>query len=301
MRDYRTILAHQATLGHTICLGLDPDISKIPAFISSLAKTDIEAVYPFLVNIIGATSDLVQAYKPNFAFFEQFGGEGFDALMDLTDFIKKENPNVLTIGDAKRGDIGNTNDAYMKVLSKFDAFTIHPYLGGTANMPFLADKNKLVFVLCSTSNDGADEFQDLYTMDFNPNDMPDGISLLSWLAKISRESMPLYQRVAKNSMQWGENVGLVAGANDLGKIAKIREIIGDNRQLLIPGVGAQGGDLEESYKAGRNSFGLGVTINLSRSILYKSSGGDFSEVARNEVIRLNKIIQECHSQDIGGF
>ncbi len=292
MRDYNAILAAQAKLGHFICLGLDPDLSKIPTHLNKEGGGAIEIIEDFLAQVIDATHDVVQAYKPNFAFFEQYGGEGFETMGRLMRRARNKNSNVLLIGDGKRGDIGNTNIAYMRSLMEFDAFTISPFLGGKTNAPFFADPTKLAFVLACTSNEDAGEFQDLYTMDFNPAEKPEGVSLEDWFKKIQEADMrdeiiQLYEQVAKNGVGWSENVGFVAGATMPTKIKNVRRLIGEDRQLLIPGVGAQGGDLLASFEAGMNSQGTGVTANTSRAALYASSGKDFATACRNEIIRLN--------------
>lgn len=295
--SYTEKLAHQDNRGRIVCLGLDPDIEKIPESVKA-GKTPIRAIEEFLWEIVGRTSGLVQAFKPNFAFFEKYEAEGVDLLLELVTYIKECNPYVLTVGDAKRGDIGNTNRMYMEVLSEFDAFTINPYLGKEANMPFLEDSTKLVFTLCATSNKGAGEFQDLFVTDFDPSKKPANYTWVEWIQKIERNGESLYERIAKNVSKWGSNVGLVAGATDLARVSRIREIVGNDTQLLIPGVGAQGATIVDAYGAGRNSRGTGVTINSSRGILYKSSGEDFAEAARDEIIRLNR---EVESYRVGQF
>ena len=301
--SYRNILADQSALGHHVSLGLDVDPFKIPDCKRGTKglKKLIDSCYDFLVDIVIATGENVQSYKPNLAFFEQFGHEGMEMLESIVLLIKQNFPNVLLIGDAKRGDIDNTNAAYMKALEMFHAFTIAPYLGGQANKPFFFDedgalRDKLVFVLCQTSNKGAGEFQDLWTMDFNPAKIPTGIPAMAWMDKIktsnlNNEILPLYQKVAKNAIGWSPNVGLVTGAPYPENIRTIRKIIGDDRFLLIPGVGTQEGNLEACLDAAMTKEG-GVIINVSRSALYKSSGEDFSEACKGEIIKLNKQIND---------
>lgn len=289
----REILDFQNQRGNFVCAGLDPDISKISKCIH--LSNEIKSVQHFLEEIISSTSGKVQSYKPNLAFFEQYGSEGIELLDHIVDFIKDCNPYVLVIGDGKRGDIGNTNRMYMKTLSKFDAFTIHPYLGEEANLPFLEDESKLVFVLAATSNNGAAEFQDVRTFNMEEfEDIGDNLECQAFaFRRIMEESMPLYERVARNAIKWGPNVGLVTGATHPEKLARIRKIVGDNTQLLIPGVGAQGGGLEETFLTGANSQGVGVTINSSRGILYASDGEGFATAARTKVIEMNNVIANC--------
>jgi orotidine 5'-phosphate decarboxylase subfamily 2 len=301
--NYNVILANQAARGNFVSLGLDVDVSKIPDCKKGIGgkKDDANIAYDFLLEIISSTADVVQSYKPNFAFFEQFAEEGFGILEDIAKLIKKSFPGVLLIGDAKRGDIGKTNEFYMKTLMKFDAYTIAPYLGGEANKPFLFDeeqklRDKLAFVLCQTSNKGAEEFQGLWTMDFNPAKIPPGIGAMDWMDKIktaylNNDILPLYQKVAKNAMTWSPNVGLVTGATYPENMKEVRKIIGEDRYLLIPGIGTQGGDLEATLDAGMTKKGK-VIINVSSSALYASKGEDFAEACRKEIIKLNKQIND---------
>lgn len=301
--DYNIILSNQAALGHFVSLGLDVDVSRAPDCQKGVKgkKADVNIAYDFLLEIISSTADVVQSYKPNFAFFEQFGEEGFGMLEDITDLIKKRFPHVLLIGDAKRGDIGKTNEFYMKALEKFDAFTIAPYLGGEANKPYFFNeqgklRDKLAFVLCQTSNKGAEEFQNLWTMSFNPADKPDHVNSIDWFDYIAKahknhEILPLYQRVAKNAITWSPHVGLVTGATYPENMREVRRIIGEDRYLLIPGIGTQGGELHASLDAGMTRTGR-VIINVSSSALYASSGPDFGEACREEIIKLNKQIND---------
>jgi orotidine-5'-phosphate decarboxylase len=295
--SYTNILAQQTAENHFVCLGLDPVVSKIPGCLKSSGRTDPEVVWNFLYEIINETGDIVTAFKPNFAFFEALGSEGYAVLEDLAVHVAQYYPNVLFIGDAKRGDIGNTNTAYMKSFENFNSFTIAPYLGGEANAPFFADKNKLVFVLCQTSNPGAAEFQGTYTLPFDPHDRPAGVTMMDWLLKINKEVKPMYQYVAQQAIGWAENVGLVTGATYPQNIKKVREIIGDDRWLLVPGIGAQGGDLKATVCAAGNTHGQNFIINTSSAALYASSDEDFAKACRKVLMKLNKDIDEIRSEN----
>lgn len=303
------MLKASALQGLWSCLGLDIDPSKVPECKkgSSPGKLPINAAYDFLHEIIVETADVLAAYKPNLAFYEQYGSEGLAMLENVVIDIRNISKDVLIIGDGKRGDIDNTNAAYMKVLEMFDSFTIAPYLGGEANKPFFFDeagalRDKLVFVLCQTSNKGAGEFQDLYTMNFNPAEKPDDMTVSEWYNKIKEAGgniLPLYQRVAKQAVDWSPNVGLVTGATYPENMKVVRQIIGDDRILLIPGVGSQAGSLEASLDAGMTRKSGNVIINVARSALYKSSGEDFAKACRSEIIKLNNQIFEFRQQKFG--
>lgn len=304
---YKPILANQAASNHHAGLGMDVDPSKIPKCKMGIPgkKEIITSCYDFMFDIIQRTYDVVQFYKPNLAFYERFGSEGYAMLENVVADIRHIAPNVLLIGDAKRGDIDNTNNAYMEALELFDAFTISPYLGGEANKPFFFDENeqlrdKLVLVLCQTSNKGANEFQGLYTLpkDMNPWNKPEGMTSLDWLHEIQRFSLPLYLRVAKSAIEWSPNVGLVTGAPFPENLKKVREMIGEDRFLLIPGIGAQEGDLEKCLAAGMTKKGR-VLINTSRMALYKSHNEDFAEACRQVFIDLNERICKFRENTFG--
>lgn len=271
-RNFRTMLEARWAEGKFVCVGLDSELAKIPQFLhcpddglSGLKDT----IVTFNQRIIDATHDLVCAYKPNIALYEAHGESGISALWRTIQYIHKVAPNVPIILDAKRGDIGNTNDGYVKSAFDYyqaDAITISPYLGREAMQPFLDRKDKGVFVLSRTSNSGAGEFQDLIVGD-----------------------KPLYQHVAQHvaeSWNTNGNCGLVVGATYPEELAKVRAIAG-LMPLLIPGIGAQGGDLEETVRAGKNSLGTGMIINSSRGIIFASRGGDFADVARRETLELH--------------
>jgi len=242
-----------------LCIGLDPDPALMPPGVSIL---------DFNKAIIDATADLVCCYKPNVAFYEAEGARGWDALKQTVEYIPR---GILVIADAKRGDIGNTAKAYAKAI--FDelgagAMTVNPYLGFDAVEPFLNYKDKGVFILCRTSNKGASDFQSL---------------------KVGFEGkeMPLYQVVAKKASQWNraKNIGLVVGATYPDELKTLRLAYPD-MPFLIPGVGAQGGDLKLAVQYGMDKRGAGIIVNSSRQILYASRGKDFAQAARKAALKL---------------
>ncbi len=236
-----------------ICIGLDSDFSKIPQSFkdqSSDSEVPIEgAIYEFNKSIIDSTHDLVCAYKINSAFYEA-DAQTWEAMLNTFYYIQRTYPEIPVILDAKRGDIGNTNQGYVKMAFetiKADAITIHPYLGQEANQPFLDQKDKGIIVLVRTSNEGAGEFQDLPV-----------------------SGRPLYQIVAENvATKWNTNgnCAVVVGATYPEELKKVREIVGD-MPILVPGIGAQGGDLEGVLANGLNKEKQGLIISSSRAIIY---------------------------------
>ena len=269
-------LEHCWQLGKFVCVGLDPEYSRLPEVVrtSQLVR---DALFIFAREIIDATHDLICAYKPNIAFYEAQGDEGLQALTRTIHHIKEHYPHIPIILDAKRADIGNTNLGYVTSafdLLEVDAITVHPYLGKEALSPFLARKDKGIIVLAKTSNAGSGEFQDL-------------------LVGEARE--PLYLVVARSVAQdWNTNgnCGLVVGATYPSELKRIREVVGDI-PLLIPGIGAQGGDVAATVKAGRDSRGQGLIINSSRGIIYVSQGNDFAQAARKAAMALSLEINTC--------
>lgn len=270
-RSFIQLLRSRWALGTAVCVGLDTEYAKIP---EHLKKGDVRvALFSFNKAIIDATAEYVCAYKPQSAYYEAGGPDGIAALIDTAQYVREKYPEIPLILDAKRADIGSTNDAYVKAafeIGGFDAITLHPYLGAEALKPFLDQKDKGCIILCRTSNPGAGEFQDL---------MVDG--------------EPLYTHVAHRvSGEWNKNgnCALVVGATYPEELACVRQIIGD-MPILIPGIGAQGGDVEKTVKAGKNSSGEGMIINSSRGIIFASHGEDFSERARQETLTLRNEIQ----------
>jgi orotidine-5'-phosphate decarboxylase len=271
-------LEAQWSKGNFICIGLDSAYNRLPESLRSGRSVD-EAIFDFNKEIVDATQGLVASYKPNTAFYEAEGDDGLWALYKTVRYIKESYPEIPVILDAKRGDIGNTNNGYVKsVFDTYhaDAVTVNPYLGREALQPFLDRRDKGIFILAKTSNPGASEFQDKIITD------EDGLML------------PLYQYVARqviNEWNTNGNCGLVVGATYPEELAGIRQIA-PNIPLLIPGIGAQGGQIESTVKAGKDSKNQGMIINASRSIIFASNGEDFAEAARAETQRLTDEINQ---------
>lgn len=250
--------------GSLLCIGLDPDLTKIPDFI----KQNPDPLFQFNKAIIDATADLTCAYKPNSAFYEAYGPDGIRQLKQTVDYINENFPHIVTILDAKRADIGNTNNGYVGFAYDYlgvDSITLHPYLGREALQPFLDRADKGAIILCRTSNKGAGEFQDLTV-----------------------NGQPLYEHVARTvAADWNgnQNCMLVVGATYPDEMRAIRRLVGD-LPFLVPGIGAQGGDLQATMEAGITSQGTGLLISASRSIIYASTGTDFAEAARREALQL---------------
>lgn len=267
------LLAAHFAKGRHLAVGLDTDPGRIPESVAAGALP-AERVVEFNRQIVEASADLVCAYKPNAAFYEALGADGFRALEETIAAIRAEAPGAAVILDAKRADIGSTNAGY--VTAAFDqlgadAITVHPYLGGEALAPFLARSEKLVFVLARTSNPGAGELQDL---------VADGV--------------PLYRHVARTvagSWNAAGNCGLVVGATYPEEMGAIREDIPAEMPILIPGVGAQGGDVAAVVAANRSAGSDAFLIAASRSIIYASAGEDFAEAARGEAQSLDAEIR----------
>lgn len=247
-----------------LCVGLDPDPAR-------LANVDIAS---YLCEIVAATSDLVCAYKPNLAFYEQMGEAGHAVLRTVLKAIPDDIP---VIGDAKRGDIGNTAEAYARALFDdlgLDAATVNPYLGGDAVEPFLKYADRGVIIVCRTSNPGARDLQDLPVM-------------------FEGASRPLYEVVAELANRWNDrgNVGLVAGATYPEELRRLRELCPE-MPFLVPGVGAQQGELAAAVQAGLDARRGGLIVAASRAVLYASSGADFAEAARRAAELLRDAIEE---------
>jgi orotidine-5'-phosphate decarboxylase len=274
--------------GLFLCVGLDSDFDKLPQSVKTSGSPDPQRI--FNEKIIEATGGLVCCFKINMAFYESRGYAGWLALRDTIAFIHELFPDVGVILDFKRGDIGNTNLGYVGEAFGFfkaDAVTIHPYLGREAMQPFLDYEDKAIFILCKTSNPGAGEFQDLTitVTDEAFNEIAQaqpGDSDSFFMPK----SMPLYQYVAHRVRYWNrknKNCALVVGATFSQDLAEVRKIAGD-MPILIPGIGAQGGDLEASVAAGKDSKGQGMIFNSSREVIFASSGPDFADVAQVRAI-----------------
>ncbi|RME26930.1 MAG: orotidine-5'-phosphate decarboxylase [Candidatus Zixiibacteriota bacterium] len=249
-----------------ICLGLDLDRKRMPSEYAGSTK----GMFEFAHRIIDATSDLVCAYKPNLAFYEALGSEGLSLLRLICQRIPRQIPIIL---DGKRGDIGNTSTHYAQFLFEYLGgrwVTLNPYMGYDSLRPFLEYKDCGVFILCLTSNSGSKDFQ---------------------LLRV--DGKPLYQVVAEKVAYWDKehNCGLVVGATHADQLRDLREIAGD-MPLLIPGVGAQGGSLERAAVNGTYGFKKTAVINVSRSVLYASAEKDFAQRARQELEKLNGIIND---------
>ncbi len=247
-----------------LCIGLDVDLSKIPPHLLSLE----DPIFEFNKAIIDATHDLCVSYKPNMAFYEAYGLKGWQSLEKTVTYINVNYPEIFTIADAKRGDIGNTSTMYAKAFLEdlnFDSITVAPYMGKDSVEPFLAFENKHTILLALTSNEGAFDFQ---TMNVNGNE--------------------LYKTVIQTSLRWknAKNLMYVVGATKAEYFQEIRKII-PNNFLLVPGVGAQGGSLQEVCKYGMNDT-IGLLINSSRAIIYASSGEDFAQKAREEALKIQQ-------------
>jgi orotidine-5'-phosphate decarboxylase len=256
-----------------LCVGLDPDPKLMP---------DKVSVLEFNKAIIDATSDLVCAYKLNLAFYEVLDDEGLDALKRTVKYIPDD---ILVIGDAKRGDIGNTAKAYAKAIFSnlnFDATTVNPYLGFDSVEPFIQYTDKGVFILCRTSNAGAVDFQSLRC------EVEDGYR-------------PLFEIVARKASQWNihGNIGLVIGATYPEELRLIRNSHPD-MPILIPGIGAQGGDLASVVRYGVDARGEKAIINSSRQIIYASRGKDFAQAARQAALSLRDQINHYLSTRTSG-
>ncbi|MBI2885843.1 MAG: orotidine-5'-phosphate decarboxylase [Chloroflexi bacterium] len=246
-----------------LCVGLDVDPDL-------MGERD---VVRFCRNIVDATADLVCAYKPNWAFYEALGPEGLEALRQVREHIP---PHIPTIADVKRGDIGNTSAMSARAVFDvfgFDAMTVNPYGGYDALEPYLAYRDKGVLVWCRSSNPGAADFQSLMVGDGEG------------------EVRPLYEVVAERARSWNRygNVGLVVGATYPEELARVRALC-PHQVILIPGVGAQGGDLEASVRAGVDAGGYGAIINVGRQVLYASRNEDYAGAARLVAQRLRDAI-----------
>jgi orotidine-5'-phosphate decarboxylase len=254
-----------------LCVGLDPDLSKIPPH---LLETE-DPIFEFNKAIIDATHDLTVGYKPNTAFFEAYGIKGWLSLQKTINYINDNHPDIFTIADAKRGDIGNTSSMYAKAFFEdlnFDSVTVAPYMGKDSVEPFLAFENKHTIMLALTSNEGAFDFQ---TLTINGKE--------------------LYKQVLETSKTWknSENLMYVVGATKAEYFTEIRKIVPDSF-LLVPGIGAQGGSLSEVCKYGMNDK-VGLLVNSARAIIYASKGTDFAEKAREEALSVQQEMEEILS------
>lgn len=247
-----------------LCIGLDVDLSKVPKHLLELE----DPIFEFNKAIIDATHDLCVSYKPNMAFYEAYGLKGWQSLEKTITYINEKYPEIFTIADAKRGDIGNTSTMYAKAFLEdlnFDSVTIAPYMGKDSVEPFLAFENKFAIMLALTSNEGAFDFQTK-----------------------NLDGEALYKKVIKISKTWknSKNLMYVVGATKAEYFTEIRKIIPDSF-LLVPGIGAQGGSLQEVCKYGINQQ-VGLLVNASRSIIYASQEKDFDQKARAEALKIQQ-------------
>jgi orotidine-5'-phosphate decarboxylase len=247
-----------------LCVGLDIDLDKIPPHL----KKEDDPIFSFAKAIIDSTHEYAVAYKPNLAFFESYGVKGWQAFQKIMEYLNSNFPDHFTIADAKRGDIGNTAKRYAKAFFETydtDAVTVAPYMGKDAVEPFLTFEGKHAILLALTSNPGAADFQ--FTSENNEK---------------------LFQKVLRTSLTWdnADRLMYVVGATKAEALTLIRKLVPDSF-LLVPGVGAQGGSLEEVARAGMNSQ-CGLLVNSSRGILYRSQTNDFDKAAAQEAGRLQK-------------
>jgi len=255
-----------------LCIGLDSDMGKLPPGLAGKKN----CLFDFNRQIIDATHSYAVACKPNIAFYECLGAEGWNQLEMTVQYIRNRYPELFLIADAKRGDIGNTSKKYAETFFKrfdFDAVTVAPYMGSDSVVPFLEYPGKWVILLALTSNPGAEDFQ------FYPG--PD--------------HQPLFEKVIQQSLAWGypENIMYVVGATKASMLVKIREIIPDHF-LLIPGIGAQGGDLAEVARYGLNK-NCGLIVNSSRAIIFADTTEKFAEVAASRAREVQEQMEELLS------
>ncbi|MFA6161325.1 MAG: orotidine-5'-phosphate decarboxylase [Patescibacteria group bacterium] len=303
------LLRAQWAAGKFVCVGLDSDYDKIPRhLVDQVDASEAWSIDDFNINIVRATVDTVCAYKPNAAFYESTR-IGLNVLVRIIENIHDQFPAVPVIVDAKRGDIGATNQKYAEAIFDdlgADAITINPYLGEEANKPFLERTGKGIIVLCKTSNKGGGEFQNRPTYlsqdefceltDHDP--LPHVIEDL-WASNKARYVghggflIPLYQLVAlRVSRKWNKhgNCALVVGATYPEELKFVRQIVGDDMPILVPGIGKQGGDLNAVLANGLTSRGDGLIINSSSGIIFASKDEDFAEAARRETLKLHEAI-----------
>lgn len=258
------LFQHIQTKKSFLCIGLDVDLNKIPQHLLQYE----DPIFEFNKAIIDATHDLCVSYKPNTAFYEAYGIKGWQSLQKTIEYINANYPEIFSIADAKRGDIGNTSSMYAKAFFEdlnFDSVTVAPYMGKDSVEPFLAFENKYTIMLALTSNEGAFDFQTKNV-----------------------DGKELYKTVLETSKHWknAENLMYVVGATKAEYFAEIRKIV-PNSFLLVPGVGAQGGNLQDVCKYGMNDE-VGLLINSSRGIIYASNQEDFAQKAREEALKLQQ-------------
>jgi orotidine-5'-phosphate decarboxylase len=262
--DYTQLFGNIKRKKSFLCIGLDSDFYKIPKFL----KENEYPVFEFNKRIIDSTASLCVAYKPNTAFYEAYGAAGWMNLQLTVNYIREKYPDIFIIADAKRADIGNTSKMYARAFFEemnFDAITVNPYLGEDSVLPFFSYKNKWAIVLALTSNSGASNFQFL---------------------KDSTKNICLFEKVIKDALSWGdkENLMFVIGATQAEMLSDIRKIIPDHF-LLVPGIGAQGGSLNDVVKYGLNKS-CGLLVNSSRNIIYADPTDQFALKAGEEALKI---------------
>jgi len=262
--------ASEDATGSLLCLGLDPEPDLLPPAV----ERSPAGIAGFVRTIVQAVGDAVSSYKLNLAFYERWGREASWLLDQALAALPKDRPVIL---DAKRGDVGSTAQSYAHAVFEAwgaDAVTVHPYLGYDSIAPFLAHKDKEVFIVCRTSNPGAAEFQHLRS-----------------------EGEALYRHVARAGVRWDhhDNVGFVVGATAPAELRDVRQIAGD-RLLLVPGVGAQGGELGAAVRAALRPDGRGAIMPISRGILFASAGVDYADAARSAAVRYRDAINALRSE-----
>jgi orotidine-5'-phosphate decarboxylase len=255
-----------------LCVGLDTEINKIPVCIGE----GIDRIFEFNKRIVDSTHEYAVAYKPNVAFYECYGADGWNSLESTVNYIKENYPDIFVIADAKRGDIGNTSKMYAKAFLEnmpFDAVTVVPYMGEDSVTPFLSYNDKWVVLLALTSNKGADDFQ-----------------------YHNEDGIKLFERVLSVSQKWGtiNNMMYVVGATRAEMLKEIRQLVPDHF-LLVPGVGAQGGSLEEVARYGMNSH-CGLLVNSSRGIIFADNSENFDKVAAEKAREMQKEMEKYLSE-----
>ncbi len=261
--------AAQRARGSALCVGLDVDPRRMPVGL----EPDRKGIEHFIRGIVDATAEFASVYKPNLAFFEAMGDEGFAILRAA---VLAMPPGVITLADGKRGDIGTTAERYAAAIFEvggFDAATLNPYQGHDSMEPYLADRSRGGFILCKTSNPGSDDFQELMCGD-------------------GADRAPLYEIVARRAVAWNAlgNVGLVVGATFPEQLSRVRAIAPD-LPILIPGVGTQGGDAAEAIQRGAAADGTLAVVSVSRQILYASAGADWAQAAGREARALRDALR----------
>ncbi len=264
-----------------LCVGLDTDVRKIPLSLTSKGKHD--AVFEFNKAIIDATADLCVAYKPNMAFYEVNGARGWDSLAHTVQYLREHHPEIMIIADAKRGDISNTASMYAKSMfdsMDFDAVTIAPYMGRDAVQPFLEYQGRWAVLLAVTSNESWNDFQ---TLD---------------IQSAHGDKRQLFEEVLERSKHWGHegNMMYVVGATHASMLQRVRQIVPEHF-LLIPGVGHQGGSLDDVVKYGMNRR-CGLLVNSARGILYADGSARFAEAARAKALELQQQMAQ-HLEQLG--